>query len=85
MYEYLYQLSLVDNNGRRKKRIYLVDELRDFKPSENREINCKFLTEWLSARRKEMRSYFKGLKGDLCLEIIDTKTGNYTAGSTFVE
>lgn len=85
MFEYLYQLSLCANNGCRKKKIYLVDELQNFKPSENREINCKFLTNWLEAHKNEMRSYFKGLKGYLCLEILDVKNLVYIAGSDFIE
>lgn len=85
MYEYLYQLSLVDNNGRRKKRLFLVDELRNFKPVENRNVNCDFLTEWLKSHKQEMRSYFRGLRGFLCLEIIEVETGTYIAGSDFIE
>ena len=85
MIKYLFELSLVDDNGRRKKSVYLVDELRYFEPSMDRMTNCVFLTNWLRDRTKEMRSYFRGIKGDLCLSILDTQTGNYIAGSDFIK
>lgn len=83
--KYLFALQLVNKNGQRIKSIFLNTHfLSCFEPSEDRRANCDFCTKYLTDYFKECRAYFKGLKGELCLEILEIETGTYIAGSDFI-
>lgn len=82
---YLYRLSLVTNSGRRKKSIFLCDDyLNMHELSEDRMTNCLFLTDYALNHKNELRAYFRGLRGSLCLELVDIEKDRFVAGSDFI-
>lgn len=85
MFSVIYELRLVNNNGKKIKGLFFIpDELLHYKPTFTRFTDSIFLTRWAEDRKKELLRLLGKNKGCFTLSMIDLYKGVELAGSDYI-